>query len=170
DPKLRVQLYFDARNENWNLTKTFFGPGAPLSDLQLRRMAGGVELRSVVNGRWSWSTGLEMASRSVRNLAGHTSPAESPFFTDGKSLVYWARVDRSLWRLPEWRFTLDGSAEARVGREFVDNVGAFGGARGSLRAHWFARAKGDDYEMQTQLRGGQTQGQVPFDELFQLGI
>jgi hypothetical protein len=84
--------------------------------------------------------------------------------------VYWARVDRSLYRVPEWRFTVDGAAEARVGREFADDVGAFGGVLGSLRAHWFPQAKGDDYEMQTQVRAGNMQGKLPFDELFQLGI
>src|SRR5205085_1950598 len=35
DPSLRLQLYLDARNENWNLTNTFFGAGFPLSDLNL---------------------------------------------------------------------------------------------------------------------------------------
>jgi tetratricopeptide (TPR) repeat protein len=170
DPRMLVQFYFNGRNENWNLTNTFFGEGAAPSDLNVRRVAGGVELRSVVNGRWSWSTGVEIASRTFRNLTGHTSASESPFFTDGKSLAYWARVERSLWRVPERRFTVDASAEARVGREFADNVGAFGDVRGSLRAHWLPQAKGDDYEMQGQVRAGNMQGNVPFDELFQLGI
>src|SRR5262249_62357998 len=169
DPKYRLQIYFDGRNENWNLANTFFGGGGPLTDLNLRREAGGVELRSIVSGRWSWSTGAEIATRSFRNLEGHTSPSESPFFTDGESLVYWARVDRSLLRVPERRFTLDSEAEFRIGREFADNVGAFGGVRGALKAHWLPRAKGDDYETQTQIRVGEMQGNVPFDELFQLG-
>src|SRR5258707_1170015 len=170
DPKLRLKFYFDGRNENWNLTNTFFGASPPLSDLNIRRVTGGAEFRSVVNGRWSWSTGLEIASRSFRNLAGHISGSEAPFFTDGRSLSVWARADRSLWRVPERRFTVDGSAEARVGREFADNVGAFGGVRGSLKTRWFPQAKGDDYEVQAQVRAGDMQGQVPFDELFQLGV
>ena len=170
DPKLRFQIYFDGRNENWNLANTFFGSGAPLGDLNVRRTAGGAELREVVNGRWSWSTGLEVASRTFRNLQGHTSASEVPFFTDGNSLAYWARAERSLVRLPEWRFTVDSSAEARIGREFVNDVGSFGMLRGSLKARWLPQAKGDDYEMQAQIRAGDTFDQVPFDELFQLGI
>jgi hypothetical protein len=170
DPARRLQFYFDARNENWNLTDTFFGGGTPLNDLNVRRFAGGAELRSVVNGRWSWSTGVEIADRSFRNLQGHTSATEQKFFTDGASLAYWLRVDRSLFRVPEWRFTIDSSAEARVGREFAHDLASFGTLRGGLRAHWFPQAKGDDYEMQAQLRAGGTLGQVPFDELFQLGI
>jgi hypothetical protein len=170
DPKYRFQFYFDGRNENWNLTNTFFGGGAALSDLNVRRVAGGVELRSLVNGNWNWSTGAEIASRSFRNLAGHASASESPFFTDGESLMYWARVDRSLWRVPERRFTLDGKAEARVGREFGSGNGAFGGLRGSVKARWLPQVKGDDYEMVSQVRVGDMQGAVPFDELFQLGV
>jgi hypothetical protein len=170
DPKLRFQVYFDGRNENWNLANTFFGGGAPLGDLNVRRVAGGAELRAVVNGRWSWSTGLEVASRAFRNLQGHTSASETPFFTDGDSLVYWARVERSLVRWPEQRFTVDSLAEARIGREFVSDVSSFGMLRGSLKARWLPQAKGDDYEMQAQIRAGDTFGQVPFDELFQLGV
>jgi hypothetical protein len=43
-------------------------------------------------------------------------------------------------------------------------------ARGTLRAHWFPRASGDDYEMQTQVRAGGTAGKLSLDELFQLGL
>jgi hypothetical protein len=170
NPRLRFQVYFDARNENWNLANTFFGSGAPLGDLNVRRIAGGAELRMVMNGRWSWSTGLEIASRTFRSLAGHASASEVPFFTDGQSLAYWARVDRWLWRVPERRFTVDSSAEARIEREFVDRVGSFGTLRGSLKARWLPQAKGDDHEMLAQIRGGETFGQEPFDELFQLGV
>jgi hypothetical protein len=169
DPKVRFQVYFDGRNENWNLTHTFFGGGAPLSDLNVRRVAGGAQLRSVVNGRWGWSTGLEVASRTFPNLR-RASTAEKFFFADGESLAYWGRVDRALLRRPERRFTMDSSAEARIGREFVTTVGSFGTLRGSLRARWFPLAKGDDRETQVQLRAGATFGHRPFDELFQLGI
>jgi len=170
NPARRLRLYFDARNENWNLSNTFFGVGPPLGYLNLRRIAGGIELHSVANGRWSWSTGMEVASRSFRNLPGTTTTAEKAFFTDGDSFAYWLRADRSLWRVPEHRFTLDASAEGRVGRTFADNLGAFGTARGSLDAHWLPRAAGDDYELRTRVRAGATLGSVPFDELFQLGV
>jgi hypothetical protein len=170
ESKYRLRFYFDGRNENWNLTNTFFGGGAALSDLNVRRVAGGAELRSVMSGRWSWSTGLEIANRSFRNLTPQAMAAGKPFFSDGNSLTYWARVDRSLLRLPERRFTVDGSAEGRIGREFANGLGSFGTARGSLSAQWFPQVKGDDYEMQARIRAGESFGDVPFDELFQLGI
>ena len=170
NPARRLQLYFDARNENWNLRNTFFCAGPPLGDLNLRRIAGGIELHSVANGRWGWSTGMDVASRSFRNLPGMTTTAEKAFFTDGDSFTYWLRADRSLLRVPERRFTLDASAEGRIGRAFADNLGAFGAARGSLDAHWLPRASRDDYEMRTRIHAGATLGGVPFDELFQLGV
>jgi Flp pilus assembly protein TadD len=170
DPKLRLRFYFDGRNENWDLSNTFFGPGAALSDLNVRRVAGGAELRSVVNGRWNWSTGIEIANRSFRNLTPQTGAASKSFFSDGNSLAYWGRVERSLLRLPELRFTIDGSAEGRVGREFANGLGSYGVVRGSLSGRWLPQAKGDDYEMQVRLRAGEAFGDVAFDELFQLGI
>ena len=170
DPSLRLRLYVDARNENWNLTRTFFGAGTPLSDLNLRRVAAGAEFRSVVNGRWSWSGGSEVARRNFRNLLGPLSSSERPFFTATTSLAGWLGVGRSLLRVPEHRFMLDTAGELRVGREFANGLGPFASLRGSLFAHWFPQTRGDDYEMQTGIRTGGTAGKVTIDELFQLGI
>jgi len=170
NPSLRLRLYADARNENWNLTQTFLGTGTPLTDLNMRRATVGAELHSIVNGRWSWSAGTEITKRSFRNLGSHTSPGEIAFFTDATSVAAWLGVRRSLLRVPERRFTLDSSAEARAGREYADGLGPFATLRGSLRAHWFPRAKGDDYEVQARLRAGATAGKATLDELFQLGI
>jgi hypothetical protein len=168
--KYRSHIYFDGRNENWNLTDTFFGGGPALNDLNVRRVAGGAELRSVMSGRWSWSTGIEIANRSFRNLTPEAAAAGKTFFADGNSISYWGRVDRSLLRLPEHRFKIDGSGEGRVGREFATGLGSYGAVRGSLTAHWLPQATGDDYEMLARVRAGEAFGDIPFDELYQLGI
>lgn len=170
DPSLRLRVYADARNENWNLTQTFFGAGAPVSNLNIRGVAAGAEFRSVVNGRWSWSGGAEIANRNFRNLGSPLSSEERPFFTATASLAGWLGASRSLLRVPERRFTLNTTAEVRAGREFANGLGPFGTLRGSLLAHWLPRAQGDDYEMQTRIRTGGTVGKVTVDELFQLGI
>ncbi len=106
----------------------------------------------------------ESDSGSMASAAGKT------FFTDGNSISYWGRVDRSLLRLPEHRFTIDGSGEGRVGREFATGFGSYGAVRGSLTAHWLPQASGDDYEMLARVRAGEAFGDIPFDELYQLGI
>ena len=170
NPSLRLRLYADGRNENWNLMRTFLGTGTPLTDLNMRRAAVGAEMYSVVNGRWSWSAGAEIARRNFRNLSGLTSPAELAFFTDATSIAGWLGVKRTMFCVPERRFALDSSAEARAGREYADGLGPFATVRGSLRAHWFPRATGDDYEVEARLRAGATAGKATLDELFQLGI
>jgi len=170
DPSLRLRLSADARNENWNLAQTFLGTGPPLTDLNLRRIAAGAEVQSIVNGHWNWSAGAEIANRNFRNLSSLTSPAERGFFTDSTSVAGWLGVQRSLRRFPERRFALDSSAEARAGREFAHGLGPFATLRGALRARWFPRASGDDYEMHAQIRAGATAGKATLDELFELGI
>ncbi len=170
NPSLRLRFYADARNENWNLTRTFLGAATPLTDLNMRRAAAGAELHAIVNARWSWSAGAEVAHRNFRNLSGLSSPAALTFFADATSIAAWLGAQRTLLRLPERRFTVDSSAEARAGREYADGLGPFATVRGALCAHWFPRAKGDDYEAQARLRAGATAGKATLDELFQLGI
>src|SRR6267378_5190291 len=119
NPSLRLRFYADARNENWNLASTFFGAGTPLTDLNMRRAAAGLEAHSIVNGRWSWSAGAELANRNFRNFSGHNSPAERAFFTAATSVAGWLSVERTLVRVPERRFIADSSAKAKAGREFA---------------------------------------------------
>lgn len=170
DPSLRLRFFVDARNENWNLSQTFNGAATPLTDVNLRRIAIGADFHAVVSGRWSWSAGAEAANRNFRNTSGATFSVQRPFFNGGNSLAGWIGAERTLVRVPERRFTLDSSAEARAGREFASGLGASATTRGSLMAHWLPRAKGDDYEMRAQIRAGATAGKVSLDELFQLGV
>lgn len=170
NPALRLRIFADARNENWNLSRTFLGAGVALTDLNMRRAAGGAEIRDVVNGRWSWTAGAEISNRNFRNLPTVTSSSERVFFTDSTALSGWLGFERSLLRLPERRFTLEVSAEARAGREFARVFGPFAAIRGAFHAHWFPRSKGDDYEMNAQVRAGDLAGKATLDELFQLGV
>lgn len=170
DPGLRLRFYADARNENWNLSQTFLGAGTPLTDLNMRRAAVGVEVHSIMNGRRSWSAGAEIANRNFRNLSGLSLPVERTFFTGATSVAGWLGIQQTLLFVPERRFTLVSSAEAKAGREFADSLGPFATLRGSLRGDWLPRGKGDDYEMQAQIRAGATVGKATLDELFELGI
>lgn len=169
-PGLRLRIYADARNENWNLSQTFLGAGALLADLNVRRIVAGAEIRSVVDGNWSWSAGAEAGNRNFRNVSSSLSAAERTFFTGSNSLAGWLGADRVLWRVPERRFTLDSSATVRAGREFANDLGPFATLKGSLGAHWLPRATGDDYEMRAGIRAGGTAGKATLDELFQLGV
>lgn len=168
NPAVRLALFFDARDEHWNLARTFQGSGPVAGDVNLRRVSGGASFRRVETGRWSWTAGVELASREFRNTEELASPV--PFFTGSNSFAAWLKNDYSLLRLPEHRFTLDTAGQVRFGCHFKDGLGPFVSVTGDLRAKWFPEARGDDYETALRLRGGRTSGSVPLDELFALGV
>lgn len=170
DPTKRAKVYFDARNENWDLERTFFGQGLPGADLNLRRFAGGLSFESLENANWIWSARIEVASREFRNLPPATTPAGERFFASTPSLVVSLGAKRSLLRIPESRFTLEGAAEGRAGRYFAMNSGSFVSVRGAIKATWFPRARGDDFALRLELRAGGTAGPATLDELFELGL
>ena len=165
-PARRLRLFFDARNENWDLAESFSGSAEPVTDLNLLRIAGGAELRVVESGRWGWSAGLEGVSREFRNKP---IPAQ-PFFIGSRSIDGWLELRRSIARVPERRFTLEGRGEIRGGRNYAQGLGGFGQLAGGLAARWLPRARGDDLEFLARVRGGYTAGDVPLDLLYALGV
>jgi hypothetical protein len=169
NPKFRYRLYFEGRNENWNLSNTFVPATPQLARLNLERIASGAEIRFIESGRWQWSAGAEYTYREFRNLQG-ISAAGAPFFTDGSSIALRSIVQRWLIRFPERRFTLDSNASAELGTFFKDPLGRYGQLQGTLAARWLPKARGDDYETQISLHAGRTIGDVPFDQLFTLGF
>jgi tetratricopeptide (TPR) repeat protein len=168
-PDIRYRIYFDGRNENWDLANTL-SPFMPVpSGLNVEKAAAGAGIQFIPSGRWNWSTAVEYSHRTFRNLV--SIPAQvSPFFTNGSSLALRAAVERSLIRFPERRFTLSSDASGEFGAFFQNPLGRYGRVEGSLTGHWFPQARGDDYELQTIVKGGETFGLVPFDELFTLGF
>ena len=169
NPAVRYRIYFDARNENWNITNTLVPDTPVLAGLNLEKAAAGAEIRFIPSGRWEWNTGVEYSYRKFRELVSIPAAASS-FFTNGSSLALRAGVQGSLIRLPERRFTLDSSASAEIGTFFENPLGRYARLEGTLTANWFPKARGDDYEVQASLKGGKTFGLVPFDELFNLGF
>lgn len=169
-PSKRVRIFFDARNENWNLSRNFFGGGVPITDLNVRRFAGGAELHLVESGWSDWTAGVEAVSREFRNLPVSLPSGAAPFFTDSRSVDAWIGAHRWLLRVPERRFTVEGSGEARGGRNYVPGLGAFGSLRGDAEARWLPKARGDDFALTSRLRAGITFGDVPLDLLYELGV
>ena len=169
NPKQRVRLYFVDRNENWNITNTLT-PGAPTAaGFNMRRAAVGAEVAAIENWRWQWNVDGEYSYRDFRSLAG--IPAQAGIlFTNSSGVDLRGRVQRSLIRFPERRFSLDASATGEAGSFFAKGLGKYGQMQGSFAAHWLPKAQGDDYETSTMLRAGRTFGQVPFDDFFMLGF
>jgi tetratricopeptide (TPR) repeat protein len=169
-PGKRLRVFVDARNENWNLSQTFSGSAMPITNLNLKRFAFGAELHLIEAARWDLTAGLETISRELRNVPASLRGVATPFFTDSRTLDTWLGAHRTLLRVPERRFTLDGQAEFRAGRNYGSGLGAFASVNGELKFRWLPKARGDDYEFLSRLRGGDTFGDVPLDQLFQLGV
>ncbi len=169
NPAVRFRVYFDARNENWNITNTFIPETPSFARLNLEKAAAGAEMRFIQSGLWNWGASMEYSYREFRNVVGIPSAA-APFFTDGSFIALRSNVQRWLIRFPERRFTLHSSGSGEFGTFFRDPLGRYGRLEGALDARWLPRASGEDYETQVSLRGGRTIGDVPFDELFTLGF
>jgi len=170
-PARRMRLFVDARNENWNLSNSFLGANAAtISDLNMRWFAGGAELHAVVSGWWDWTAGVEVLSREFRNVPVGLSAGADPFFTGGHTLYAYLGIHRWLVRIPERRFTLEGTGQIGGGRSYAAGLGEFGSLTGEVTARWLPRARGGDFEFVSQLRGGDTFGDVPLDLLYALGV
>ncbi len=169
DPKWRFRLGADLRSENWDIRNSFSGPAPLLGSLNLRREAVQAEITSLVNGRWSWSTGAEVSHRDFRSVI--PGVALTPvLLARGYQLKHLARLDAELWRLPERRFTLSSGVSSQAGRIWSQPGHSFVKLQTSLKLLWFPLPQGDDYQIQDQIRAGTTFGDVPFDELFMLGL
>lgn len=169
DPRWRLNVFADGRDENWDLANSFQTP-APASVLKLRKVEVGTKLRRIENGRWSWQTGAAFSRRTFGNL--NVIPAEAhSFFSPGNAVEWKAGSDYRLLSLPDRRIAIDATGAAGLGRFFA-NTGAnrFERLEGALRFHWSPRPEGDDYEMTSQFRSGALFGSVPLDELYTLGV
>ena len=169
NPKFNYQLFTDLRSENWNIQSSFQGPTTLLGSLNLRREAIGANFTSFASARWRWSAGAELSHRDFRSVIPGTALTPN-LLAKGYQLKQAAQVDVSLWRAPERRMTVDASAHSEAGRIWSQPSHSFEKLQGSARFHWFPQAENDDYEMQYQVRAGKTFGDVPFDELFMLGL
>lgn len=171
--KYRWQFVTDLRGENWAIRDGFTGPAPVLASFNMRHETAAFDLVSHAGDRLRWSAGAEISHRNFRSV--DPGPVSSPFLTPqmlaaGYQLKQQAQIAGTLWRLPERRFTVNADATPEAARLWSQSQESFEKLSGSLGWHWFPQAQGDDYETSQQLRAAKTFGQVPFDELFILGL
>ncbi len=169
NPKFRYGLLADLRSENWDIRNSFQAPAPLLGSLNMRREAVGASFSSFENGRWHWSAGGEVSHRDFRSVIPGTALTPS-LLAGGYELKQTASVDTVLLRLPERRLTIEGGASSQAGRLWSEPSHSFEKVQGSAHLHWFPRSQGDDYEVQHWIKAGKTFGDVPFDELYMLGL
>ncbi|MGC1782309.1 MAG: tetratricopeptide repeat protein [Acidobacteriaceae bacterium] len=169
NPSQRFRLYFQDRNENWNVTGRLLPYLSSLSYFNLRRIAIGAGVQSIPNWRWQWNIDTEYSWRNFRTLTGIPQQA-MPFFTNSSGLALRSTIQRSLIQFPERRFSLDADITGEAGKFFTSPLGKYRRLEGSVNADWLPQARGEDYETKTRLRAGGTFGQVPLDDLYMLGF
>ncbi|HEV3481424.1 MAG TPA: tetratricopeptide repeat protein [Candidatus Acidoferrales bacterium] len=59
DPKIRYHFYFDARDENWNVTNTIVPSIPSAAAFNLEKAAAGAEIQFIPSGLWQWNAGVE---------------------------------------------------------------------------------------------------------------
>lgn len=166
NPKYRWQVGTDLRNELWDVRSSFNAPVLGHLNLQKEAVAGGITL--FPNGRWSWSAGAEISNRQYRDVTGTVSSSE--LVPNAYQLKQIMQGAYELWRSPERRILLKTTASADTGRVWDDAGSLFEKLQAGAEFHWYPKMSGDDFLVQEQVRGGKTFGQVPFDELFMLGL
>jgi hypothetical protein len=168
DSKRRYRFELDLRNENW-VVRQSATDSAMLGRLNLQRQTFAAELTSFVNGRWDWSTGVELSHRDFREVISGTALTPQ-LLKPGFQLKHLGQLNYELARVPEKRFVVTTGASTELGRIWSRPSNLFAKLQSSLDAHWLPLGRGDDYEMRGKLRAGKTFGEIPFDELFVLGI
>ncbi len=167
--KYRLDFNLDLRNENWALRNGFAGPAPTLASLNLQRELGAFSIASYAGDRFRWNLGAEFSHRDYRSVVPG-SELNPPLLAAGYQLKQQAQVSGAMLRIPERRFALEADASSQAARLWSHAGQSFEKLQGCLKSHWFPQAEGGDYEMQQSVRAGKTFGQVPFDELFMLGL
>lgn len=179
--KHRWQISTDLRNENWAIRNGFSGFAPVLAGFNMRQERVAFELPSCASARVGWSLGAEVSHRDFRSVANGVGPGSEPGSTSGPvvtpqllatgyQLKQRAQLSGTLLNAPEHRFILSAQAASNAARLWARPTESSEKLTASLGWHWFPQATGDDYETSQQLCVGQTFGQVPFDELFILGL
>jgi hypothetical protein len=169
DPRWRLELNVDVRNENWDVVSSFTGSVPLLAALNLRREASSVRLTRLVGGRWKWSLGGEVSRRDYRNVFSGTALTPQ-LLAGGYQLKQSAQLEYEFLRLPERRLTWSGGLSSQAARLWSQPGQSFEKLEGSLAARWFPRSRGNDLETNWHVRANKTFGEIPFDELFMLGL
>ena len=169
DLKWRYRFGADLRNENWDVQTSFAGPSTALGTLNLRRESVSAEISRLAGVRWSWATSVEISHRDYRSVFAGTAITPQ-LLAQGYQIKETSRIKYEIWRSPERRLTISSAASSQTGRVFAQSGESFEKLQGLLETHWLPPARGDDYETTWRVRGGKTFGEIPFDELYMLGV
>ena len=164
NPQYRYRLVLDARDEIWDVSRTYRGPGEELDGLKARKVESGGDLVIAIHEKAEWTTGLRIARRRFQNNN------DDSVFTGGWSFEQRNQFTYRWLDFPERRIHGDSMVTLRTGRFSTAESSRFAILEGDLSCAWAPGAKGDTWQVKARARTGTTFGAAPFDEYFQLGM
>jgi tetratricopeptide (TPR) repeat protein len=168
-PQWRYWISAGMRNENWDLRDRFTGPSPSLAAFNLRREEVAGEIERLVGWRWHWKVGLELSHRDERNV--NSGGALAPqLLESGYQLKQTASLRHETWRSADHRASLETGVASEAGKLWSTPHSSFAKLQAGITAHWLPQARGDDYEILFRTRAAKTFGDIPFDELWMLGL
>jgi hypothetical protein len=119
--------------------------------------------------RWRWLLAGEFSHREYRNVVPATALTPE-LLAQGFELKEIASLGYQVMRSPEHRFEVSSTASSEAARLWSQPAQSFEKLQASLRANWLPQSRGADFETLWRVRAGKSFGQLPFDELFMLGL
>ena len=169
DPKHGFGLGVDLRDENWALLSSFTGPATSLGGLNLRREAVYGKYSALAGDRLHWSAEAELSHRDFRSEV--PGPAlTSSLLSKGFQLKEEIEAQSAIWQDPDRRMRLDVDANSQTGRLWSESGETFEKLQATAQYHWLPQSTGEDYAVQERVSAGKTFGNLPFDELWELGL
>ncbi len=163
DPGWRYRLHLDGRQENWNVSAADGRASFKDPEFSMSKLETGMQVTSVPAARWKWSSGILLSHRAF----GSTVPVPDALFEPGWVLKQVSAVEHQLVRTPERGLTVRSFGQGELGRRLARDQGSFSKVSGGLRLRW---AASEDYLLSGAFRGGAALGNLPFDELFVMGL
>ena len=164
--KVRYRLVMDARDERWDLRRTYLGEdSSALNGVVLRKAEAGAEAIFRTGDTARWSSGVFVSNREYRHAP------DDDVFAGGWLAEMRNRVEGTLAFWPERRVRMDGWAALRTGR-FLSASGAsrFVSGTAGVNWHWLPQARDEKYEVNVLARAGGVYGRTPLDEMYTLGM
>ncbi len=150
DPKWRVRMGLDGRQEKWTDGKDAF---------RMSRVEATAEVRSVPSDRWNWTGGIALSERHFSNS-----------FASGVGLKYLASATHRFVQDTDRQLSVDSSLSLQSGTMLNSGCQQFLKFQNSLSVRWRPFPKHQDHEVTAKIQLGRAFGTPPFDELFVMGL
>jgi tetratricopeptide (TPR) repeat protein len=168
NPRMRLLFRLDARRENWNIASSLRNPAPGQNLFSMNTREAGAEFQTILGSRTRMHNTVILSYRRFEKNPGGNSAWQS-LFRKGTGLTYEMGVSQS-WSAPERRLDLTWDAESRLGKILASPDSRFVRFTGTLQWSWLPQAGSHDYRLSGRISAGLTVGDVPFDQLFSLGM